>query len=201
MEFSPGRPPDRRRGRPLDPSLHGTIQAAVLEVLSEAGYRGLTMDEVAMVAGVSKATIYRRWHSKVDLLVSVIEAASEQTLIEVDHGNLRDDLVAALRALVEILAGWGGGASRALLGALEDEPALAEAYRRGPLARWRDAFTAAFERAAARGEVHPGAEASLAAEAGSGILLQRWLVSGRQVDEQVASAVVDEVMMPLLRRG
>jgi AcrR family transcriptional regulator len=191
----------RRRGRPLDPSLDESIRSAVLRVLSEVGYRGLTMDEVAMVAGVSKATIYRRWPSKVDLLVSVIDAASDDTLVVVDTGSLRDDLVALLGALTEILTGPGGGASRALLGVLDEEPALAEAYRRGPLDRWNRAFAEGFARAVARGEVAPGAESSLAAEAGPAVVVQRWLLSGREIGPDLPAAVVDEVMMPLLRTG
>jgi AcrR family transcriptional regulator len=195
-----GAPRARRRGRPLDPSLDATIQAAVLEVLADAGYRGLTMDEVAMVAGVSKATIYRRWPSKVDLLVSVIDRASDETLVHADTGSLRDDLVVLLRSLADILAGAGGGASRALLGVLDDEPALAEAFRRGPLARWDRAFQEAFRRAEGRGEVASGAGASLAAESGAGILIQRWVTSGQDVRGDLAVRVVDEVMLPLLLR-
>ncbi|MGY1619417.1 TetR/AcrR family transcriptional regulator [Geodermatophilus sp. SYSU D00691] len=188
----------RRRGRPLDRALDGAIRKAALEVLSETGYRRLTMDEVAMVAGVSKATIYRRWPSKVDLLVDVVDAASDDTLVRVDTGTLRTDLVALLGALTEILTGPGGGASRALLGVLDEEPLLAEAYRRGPLARWALAFTDAFERAVARGEVPPGAGATLAAEAGPAIVVQRWIVGGLPLSEDLAADVVDRVMLPLL---
>ncbi|MGY1808158.1 TetR/AcrR family transcriptional regulator [Blastococcus sp. SYSU D00669] len=188
----------RRRGRPLDRALDGVIRKAALEVLSETGYRRLTMDEVAMVAGVSKATIYRRWPSKVDLLVDVVDAASDDTLVQVDTGTLRSDLVALLGALTEILTGPGGGASRALLGVLDEEPLLAEAYRRGPLARWALAFTDAFERAVARGEVPPGAGATLAAEAGPAIVVQRWIVGGLPLGEDLAADVVDRVMLPLL---
>jgi len=189
----------RRRGRPLDPSLDESIRSAVLTVLSQVGYRGLTMDEVAMAAGVSKATIYRRWPSKVDLLITVIDVASDDALVEVDTGSLREDLVALLGALVQILAGPSGGASRALLGVLDDDPTLADAYRRGPLARWSRAFEEAFARAVGRGEVPPGADACLAAEAGPAIVIQRWLVSGLEIDVDLAVRVVDEVMMPLLR--
>jgi AcrR family transcriptional regulator len=188
----------RRRGRPLDPGLAETIRAAALKVLADVGYRGLTMDEVALVAGVSKATIYRRWPSKVDLLVSVIDSASDETLVQVDTGSLRNDLIGLLGALADILAGPGGGASRAAIGVLDAEPILADAYRRGPLARWDGAFREAFERAAARGEVLPGTENSLAAESGAGVLIQRWLISGQDVRGDLVVRVVDEVMMPLL---
>src|SRR3954452_4934379 len=132
--MNPSRDGGRRRGRPLDPALAATIRAAALKVLADVGYRGLTMDEVAMVAGVSKATIYRRWPSKVDLLVSVIDEASDATLVELDTGSLRDDLVALLGAMTDILTGPGGGVSRALLGVLDAEPALP-----GPARDWASA--------------------------------------------------------------
>jgi AcrR family transcriptional regulator len=157
------------------------------------------MDAVALRAGVSKATIYRRWSSKADLLVSVIDAASDESLVVPNSGSLRDDLVALLTSLADILAGPGGRASRALLGALNDEPALAAAFREGPQARWAEAFITVFTRGVERGDIQPEAASSLAAEAGPGIFLLRWTISGADINAEVAAAVVDDLMMPLLR--
>ncbi|NYJ06741.1 TetR/AcrR family transcriptional regulator [Petropleomorpha daqingensis] len=190
----------RRRGRPQDPALADVIRAATVKVLADVGYRGLTMDEVALVAGVSKATIYRRWPSKVDLLVSVMDSASDATLVEVDTGSLREDLVALLGAMSDILSGPGGGVSRALIGVLDAEPALAQAYRQGPLARWEAAFRLAFRRAAERGEIAHGLEDSLAAASGPGIMVQAWLFLGQDLQGGFPAQVVDEVMLPLLTR-
>jgi AcrR family transcriptional regulator len=174
---------------------------AVLEVLADVGYAGLTMDAVAATAGVSKATIYRRWRTKADLLVSVISTASDQSLIVPDTGCLRDDLVALLTALGRVLNGPGGNASRALLGALNDEPSLAAAFHAGPLARWADAFITVLDRAVARHELVMDEARSLVAEAGPAIFVLRWLIGGRAIDDQVAVTVVDEVMMPLLHQS
>jgi AcrR family transcriptional regulator len=176
------------------------IQAAVLEVLADDGYAGLTMDAVAATAGVSKATIYRRWATKADLLVSVIDKASDDTLVVPDTGSLEDDLVVLLTALAGVLSGPGGSASRALLGAMNDEPALAAAFRAGPQARWAAAFREVYAGAVARGEIACGAGASLAAEAGPAIFLLRLTLSGRCLDEELAVGVVRDVMMPLLRQ-
>jgi AcrR family transcriptional regulator len=80
-----------RVGRPRD--------AAV----SEVGLSGLTMDAVASKAGVSKASIYRRWASKEELLVDVIaNLASENPLP--DTGHLRDDLVELLHRMKAFLS-------------------------------------------------------------------------------------------------
>jgi AcrR family transcriptional regulator len=176
------------------------IQGAVLDVLAEVGYAGLTMDAVAMTAGVSKATIYRRWASKADLLVSVIDTASEETLTIPDTGTLRDDLVLLLSALAGVLAGPGGSASRALLGVVHQEPALEAAFRRGPMARWAEAFLTVLDRAVTRDELVMDERTSFAAEAGPAIFVLRWLVSGVPIDAEVATAVVDKLMMPMLRR-
>ena len=191
-------PTARRRGRRLDPTRDAAIQAAVIEVLAESGYGGLTMDAVAAAAGVSKATIYRRWQTKAALLVSVVDGASDDTLVTPDTGSLRDDLVQLLSSLARVLGGPGGNASRALLGALNDEPTLAAAFQQGPMARWAEAFMTVLERAVARGEMTSDPAASLGAEAGPAILVLRWLISGAPIEEKDAIAVVDRVMVPLL---
>jgi AcrR family transcriptional regulator len=190
----------RAGGRPLDPEKDKAIASAVYEVLADVGYSGFTMDEVALAAGVGKAAIYRRWSSKVELLASFIDVSVDDTLCTPDTGSLREDLVALLQSLLDVLGGPGGRATRAVLNAALDDPTLAEAYHRGPLERWRRAFGEVFSRAVEREEIPPGAGVSLGAEAGPAILVQRWLVSGRPLDHAVATAVVDEVMMPLLER-
>ena len=186
-------------GRPLDPTLDARIRDGVLQVLEESGYGGLTMDAVAQTAGVGKASIYRRWPSKVDLLMSVVEELSVGDLVVPDTGSLRDDLVALLRSLAAVLAGPGGHANRAVLTVLAAEPALAAAYRSGPLRRWAEAFTTTLERGVARGEVAASAGTSLAAEAGPAIVIERWLLRPESIDPTTAAAVVDGVMMPLFR--
>jgi AcrR family transcriptional regulator len=189
----------RHRGRRTDPARDVAIQTAVLDVLARVGYAGLTMDAVAATAGVSKATIYRRWATKADLLVSVINAASDHTLVVPDTGSLEGDLVGLLTSLAGVLAGPGGSASRALFGVMNNEPSLAAAFYEGPMARWAQAFGEVFGRAVARGEITPGAGTSLAAEAGPGIFLLRWTIGRRGIDAELAAAVVRDVMMPLLR--
>jgi AcrR family transcriptional regulator len=190
-----------RPGRRLDPSLDEAIRAAVIDVLAADGYARLTMEDVAVVAGVSKATIYRRWRTKTDLLVSVIERASDGISTLPDTGSLRGDLVALLSALVDFLEGPGGAARRGLLAAATDEPDIAAALGRGPIARWDAAFRVAFERAADRGEVAADAATSHAAEAGRSIVLKRWAVTRQTIDVDLAESIVDEVMLPLLQRG
>jgi AcrR family transcriptional regulator len=83
----------RRPGRPRSAQAHMAILKAALEELAEAGYQGMTIEGVAARAGVSKATIYRRWSSKEEL---VIEAARHiyTNIPVVNTGHLRRDFVA-----------------------------------------------------------------------------------------------------------
>lgn len=199
-EAQPGESFRNRGGRPIDPSLEEVIRRTTLRLIEDVGYHRMTMDAVAATARVGKASIYRRWRSKEDLLVSLIDDAGHDLRDVPDSGSLRGDLQLFLGSLVDLLNSPGGRASRALLGVLPSEPALAEAYQRGPLARWGAAYVELFDRAVVRGEVAPGAGASPAAEAGSGILLQRWLFATLALDRTVVEEVVDQVMMPLLTR-
>jgi AcrR family transcriptional regulator len=183
----------------LDRSKDQAITAAVVDVLARLGHSGFTMDEVALAAGVGKAAIYRRWCSKTDLLVSYTEESITGTLDVSDTGSLRTDLVVLLGSAVAHFNGPAGRANRALLSAVHDDPELAAAYHAGPVAQWNAAFEEVFDRAARRGETGSAVASSVAAEAGAAILVQRWLLWGAHIDEALVTAVVDDVMLPLLR--
>lgn len=189
-------------GRRLDPERNRAIAAALIEVLAEVGYRGLTMDEVAMAAGVGKAAIYRRWPSKTDLIVSYLDGAlTSEDVVVPDSGSLREDLLCLLTAVSEYLSGPVGSANRALLSALHEEPILGEAFQRSPLKRWNGIFIEVLERAEKRGEIPQGSSSSVAAETGRAILVHRWLITRQPLDDHLVRAVVDEVMLPLLSRA
>jgi AcrR family transcriptional regulator len=190
-----------RGGRPRDPSRDGAIRTAILEVLARSGYSGLTMDAVAAEAGVGKATIYRRWRTKQDLVVDTIAELTGPAATAPDTGSLEGDLRLLLRSLVSVVTGPLGAATQSLLSALPHSPALASAFRSGPLGQWTAAFGEVCRRAEERGEVAPGLVGSPRAEAASALLVQRWLLTGGPVDDAYADAVLDTVVLPLLRES
>jgi AcrR family transcriptional regulator len=201
-EREPAVRPSRTRAgsRRLDASRDAAIASAVVEVLGRVGYAGLTMDAVAAVAGVGKATIYRRWSSKAELLLGVLDVVGAPVLAVPDTGKLREDLVAVLTEVVELFGGPSGRAIRSLLGAVVDDPVLQEGCRHLPLATWDAAWETVVARAEARGEVAAGVGRSIAAEVGPGVLALRWLVTGRPLDGTVVLDLVDRVLLPLLQR-
>ena len=189
-----------RGGRPRDPSRDGVIRAAILRLLADVGYNALTMDAVAAEAGVGKATIYRRWRTKSDLVVDTIAEMNRAETQLPDTGSLEADLRQLLRSLVHVVNGPLGAASLSLLSTLPHQPALAEAFRTGPLGQWTESFREVWGRAEARGEVRPGLVGSAVADSASALVVQRWLLTGEPLDEAYADQVVDTVVMPLIAR-
>ena len=192
-------PRPSRGGRPRDPSRDGVIRAAILRLLADVGYGALTMDAVASEAGVGKATIYRRWRTKQDLVVDTISDLNRADASPPDTGSLEGDLRQMLRSLVAVINGPTGAATLSLLSTVPHQPALADAFRNGPLAVWRPSFEEIWARAEQRGECRPGVAGSVAAETTSALLVQRWLLTGLPVDESYADEVLDTVVLPLIR--
>ncbi len=192
-------PRQSRGGRPRDPSRDGVIRAAILRLLADVGYGALTMDAVAAEAGVGKATIYRRWRTKQDLVCDTIADLNRDQASPPDTGSVEEDLREMMHRFVAVITGPLGAAMLSLLSTVPHHPALAEAFRGGPLHVWRSAFDEVWARAEARGDVAPGASGSVVAEATSALLVQRWLLTGLPVDEAYADKVLEQVVLPLLK--
>ena len=192
-------PRTSRGGRPRDPSRDGVIRAAILSLLAEVGYGALTMDAVAAEAGVGKATIYRRWRTKEDLVADTIAEISRAEVTPADTGSLEGDLRGMLHTIVSAVNGPTGAATQALLSTVPHNPALAAAFRDGPAGVWAQAFQQIFSRAESRGELRPGLSGTVTAEAITAPFVQRWLVSGQPVTDEYADEVLSQVVMPLLR--
>jgi AcrR family transcriptional regulator len=167
-------------------------------VLAESGYAGLTMDAVASAAGVGKATIYRRWRTKSDLVADAVAELSQMSIEAPDTGTLEGDLRVLLHWLVEAVNGPLGAATLSLLSALPHEPGLREAFRGGPMAVWSSTFREVWERAEKRGEVDHPIRGTAVASTASAPILQRWLFSGQPVSEEFADEVLTDVVLPLV---
>jgi AcrR family transcriptional regulator len=88
-----------RRGRPRSKEFNESILAATLELAGEVGIKGMSMDELAQRAGVSKATIYRRWPSKEILVLHALQSAM-RPFDDVDTGALLEDLRQCLGQMI-----------------------------------------------------------------------------------------------------
>ncbi|MFD1149217.1 TetR/AcrR family transcriptional regulator [Saccharothrix hoggarensis] len=190
-----------QRGRPRDASRDDALRQAALEVMAEVGYRALTMDAVAARARAGKATIYRRWESKLDLVIDTCTQLAQQNLAEPDTGSLAGDLREFLSAFAAFLSGPIGKAAQALVGELPHEPELASAFRGTFLTAQRDVLRRILDRASERGELREDAPRGMAVEIAGAALIYRLMLTGDPLDLPFVDRVVDQVLLPLVAKG
>jgi len=186
----------RRPGRPRDAAVDDAITDAVVELLTEVGFRGLTIDGVAHRAHVGKATIYRRWPGKEQMVLDAL-TAGRFPVPQPDTGSLHEDLLAYYLPLADLEA--QKGAVR-LMPALAAEAAvdaeIAErlhAYvsdRRAPVA-------GILRRAQERGEVADNVDVELVVDLLTGAIMYRLYFSGARVDEDVIRRLLEGVLVAI----
>lgn len=93
-----GRRPGRQRSRAVDQA----ILTAATEILAEEGYGAFTMQKVIARAGVSSATLYRRWASADDLVLAALRSIETEP-VAIDTGSLDGDLEAFIAYLAQAL--------------------------------------------------------------------------------------------------
>jgi len=176
------------------------ILEAALEVLAEVGYDRFTMDAFALRAKASKATLYRRWNGKVQLVIDALHHDHQQHHYTehgpVDTGTLRGDLIAAF-------CGTGGLTDKpevdtfgAILTAITRDAEFAEAFRREVLAPKLAGSKALFERAKERGEIRADVDIELLAPALAGIVLHRFFLVGEAPTKELVINVIDQIILP-----
>ena len=92
---------NRPRGRPRSVDADARILAATYDALSEIGYVNLTVDEIVSRAGVSKATLYRRWSTKEELIVRCLQDRAIQDNPP-STGDWRRDIEQAVETMIAL---------------------------------------------------------------------------------------------------
>ncbi|MHC5862441.1 TetR/AcrR family transcriptional regulator [Nostoc sp.] len=158
-------------GRPRNLQSHQAILQASLEILSEVGYERTSIDAIAVRAGVSKPTIYRRYKGKEELIASAIESFREEVIIP-DTGCLWDDIDALIENAAQItLSPLGRQTVAMIISSASTSPQFAEIYWTKYLQPRRQAFAIVIERAKVRNEVNADLDPSLVFDTMSGIML------------------------------
>jgi AcrR family transcriptional regulator len=183
-------------GRPRSDEAHRAILDATLGLLADVGFSALTVEGVAQRAGVGKATIYRRWPSKLPLVVEAFSLLP--ALEEVDTGDLVTDLKRMLRGYLELFNSTPLGAVLpSLAGERRHDHELSELL--DPVLRERRRpLVAALERAVARGELPPTLDVDLAADLIVGPIAVRLFFSGGKVHPKLVDPIVDLALDGLL---
>jgi AcrR family transcriptional regulator len=148
------------RGRPREQRVDAAITDAAHALLNEVGYAGLTMEAVAARAKVGKATLYRRFGSKAELVFAKTVHAS--ALPAIDTGSLRGDLaLLGERIVADLMPPTTRAALPGLLADLARDSQLREHFHRTFIASERALIADLLERAHDRGELAAAADADL----------------------------------------
>ena len=170
---------------------------AAIEVLREVGYDRLTFDAVAATARASKATLYRRWPHKRDLVIDAvgvfIDCPAEQ---DPDTGSLRGDLLAQACAQGGLddqvaIETWS-----ALLPVIHREPELARGIHERFVAPKIEAARTIFEHARQRGELGADADLDTLLMILPALSIHEALLSGKRPGPDRIAAFVDNVVLP-----
>jgi len=186
-----------RLGRPRDASRDGDILDATVDVLAELGYDGMTIDMVAARAGAGKATVYRRWPSKADLVVDAVACLKSRDLDDLpDTGSLRGDLHAIVRTPTLEDAEKKMRVMVGVVSLMSREPELAQSAFAAILEPRVRAYRALLHRAVARGEVRPGLDVERLATLVPSMTAFRTIVQRTPVDRAFLLSTIDEVLLP-----
>ncbi|MDM0036539.1 TetR/AcrR family transcriptional regulator [Variovorax sp. J22P271] len=183
-------------GRPRDAALDANVLRAAMELLGEGGIAAVTMEAVAQRAGAGKASLYRRWKSKDELLADALTLHSPID-VEVDTGSLRGDLI----KLYEHYYGIGNhvmqAAMQEMLGNVRQHLAWTEKVAPERLTARRAKVRALFERAVARGEIAPPADMDLLLDLVPAMVLYRYNTRNQKVSRASIARFVDGAVLPL----
>ncbi len=184
----------RALGRPRDERADRAILRAAIELIAAQGVRELRMDDVAGRARVGKATIYRRYRSKEELVTAAVSALVSEIAVP-DTGSTRADLAALMRSAVEVYSGSVDAAVMpSLVDAMSRDAALARSVREGFLAGRREALRAVLERGVERSDLRADLDLELALDVLAGPLFYRLLITGGPIDRRLADGVVELIL-------
>jgi AcrR family transcriptional regulator len=184
----------RRRGRALDMAI---LEATIVEI-DKYGYAAFSVERVAERARASKASLYRRWPTKVELVLAAVYDLLRDPAAAADTGSLRGDLLALLRSAAELLAGPAGTAIRGLISDALRDPEYAARLRNYTRGRSVAAMADIVRQAIERGELPSGTITTRQLDAGLSVMRFYFLIHAGRVPDRVIMEIVDEVMLPLL---
>jgi AcrR family transcriptional regulator len=179
------------RGRPRDPRIQEGILEATRDALLEVGYHRLTIEGVAARAGAGKATIYRWWPTKGDL---VLEATADHLAIGVapDSGETRRDLLVAAEQLITTFSDpLAGIVIFVAVASLDDDPNVALTFRTKWVMPWRQSAAEAIQRGVDRGDLPADTDVAFALDLMVGTVFQRTLVVAQPMTDGLAESLVD----------
>jgi AcrR family transcriptional regulator len=186
--------------RPRSVRAHDAALAATRALLAEGGLPAATTEAISKRSGVSKATLYNHWPSRIALAAEAFGAQMAEAFPLPDTGSALGDLSQQVRNVSEFFAGEGGPVFAQLLAATVSDPHGAESFRAFFLAGRRDSTHELWQRALDRGEARPEIDADTAADLLFGGLVYRLLSGHVPLSPDRADAIAHAALAGLLKR-
>lgn len=189
------------RGRPRDPETDRLIIDTAIRLLAQHGFAGLSIEGVAAESGVAKTTIYRRYDSKIDLVIDAV-----LSILQVDEtpdtGSLKGDLLWLMNRpqAKQMLAGEGATMLGSMLAEKVRNPELLEVFRERVVGPRMQQVHRVFERAEERGEIRDGVDHRLISHMLMGSLLAH-SITGSDVTDETIERVVETLVEGVRPRG
>jgi AcrR family transcriptional regulator len=194
-EAASARDTARRPGRPRSERAEQAILDATIEAIGERGIDGVHCEDVAARAGVGKATLYRRWPGKEDLLIAAF-AAMRRPLPQPHGESVREDLVRLLTVVAADADDPRYAQQYALLhGAGERYPRLVAGYKERVVEPRRELVRSVLRRGVETGELRPDIDVEVAMLMLTGAVMAR----GKHDSSPAAPGFVDSAVDELLR--
>jgi AcrR family transcriptional regulator len=187
----------RRPGRPRSEQAEQAIIEATLDVFAEQGFEGVCVELVAARAGVGKATIYRRWPNKEELLLAAL-GSLKSPYPEPQGVSVRDDLL----AIADVMCADRADPRKArryalLLGEGEKYPRLMARYKAEVVEPRRDMIRAVIRRGIETGELRPDTDVEIAMLTLTGAVMAREKTANGTLDRDFAARLVDGLLLGL----
>lgn len=176
------------------------ILAVTLALLQEHGYDQLTVDAVANAARASKATVYRRWPSKAELVLAAFIEGVRKVAVPPNTGTLRGDLL-SLGETISLECGQHAGTIRAVMVEVSRHPALNDALQHQFLDQRKATIQHVLRQAVARGEITEDVITDELWDLLPGYLIFRSIIPGRPPTRDTVQAFVDGFLIPGLTRS
>ncbi len=187
-----------RRSR-ITPEREAELYAAVLDLLREVGYDALTMDAVAARTKSSKATLYRQWGGKAELVVRAMRHSKPGRATDVDTGSLRGDMHAIVVREDDCRMEQNSALMRGLAMATHNNPDLLRAFRELMVEPEMEEFRIIMQRAVDRGEVRADCPAlEYVVHMMIGAFATRTIIEDEPPTQAYLTSYIDAVVLPAL---
>ncbi len=187
--------PVRRPGRPRSEAAEQAIIDATLDLFAEQGFEGVCVELVAARAGVGKATIYRRWPNKEELLLAAL-GSLKSPYPEPRGVSVREDLL----AIIEVMCADKADPRKArryalLLGEGEKYPRLMARYKAEVVEPRRDMVRAVIRRGIETGELRRDTDVEIAMLTLTGAIMAQEKSLDGTFDGDFAARLVDGLLL------